>query len=1634
MDTDNITTVNELKFSQSNKIVHQIPITQPTVNNTSKVIYIEDALNNTSKKEYTYVTKILTDTGYNYYGVKRLPFFISDYDEDYRTKEKNNINAQVVVLHPSSKQTQIYSFKNGAQYMELSKYALELANNNDKILPHYIHSYEYIIDGEIPEESNSYNLKFCGGIAHISNASSLSQLCTVEELSKLLSSTMGQDDENMKINLLDELLSYSFSLPYTYSKRETNNSTHTSNLTKVKKSSNISRIDKNIVSASENSNISECVFSQISSDNKDLLKSYTDVFSFFNKQISYVKLDNKLVTLGDISKNLEHSDAYDEYDGQNSFYTFDTISSTYNKITNSSEFKNSKDIYAKCISYVKVASNLEFTTSKLSQSQSTSNTNEFLPSYLQEYKYTAIDKNKPSQKSLYYIKKPISQTLNAYYPIQAGIVSDGSIDYYGMTYVELSNDRLQSCIDSGTGPKIYIKQDYTLKNPNEPLTDYDLDNLYTYEGNSIIYEESVGNTDYIFDLDISGNTIYAKTKDLEQLSRNDESSANLLMSSNANVSTKKNDITPISKTEIESIYFTETNSTENWAAQDRKKENVTNKLYKYSLPANYEIGSKLDYNGKWKKIDINYLKEVLKTEEDINEFLNGFMNSNRLFVKKEGYNEVAITDIVIGYDVKFYTFEIGKVNPFDVTFTNDDKYYMDVTKFVNDDCDTDTPVFSNESIILKEINKYGFINEFEYYTREPVTTISKDMYFFVDKDYYAETYDYDSEDWSDSSSSLSSSFENVHVYDGTTPIIPIALVKFGDYNLINEQSDNISLHRQIRVRNDVASMLIDSNKYNMLAYKDSENSELYAVNLQHEISYSSTYYLSCYLNTNGASISNDLSIYGLYENTECSYNLDWNSIRYFKDSVSHYSLSNEFNDVKNVLDYEKKYLYSKYFYPDFTVNNGIHQAKDGSYYTSISVFDGSRGTISKSLFLQPNVFNITEYTYEYVAHAFIEVDQDANLTDVTENHYGDYYISINDEIQQLTPESESPTYWQNYFANSSGNNKLYTYKDKKITVKYDGQSIGPRDNVQIQYFDNSTYEPKIINKDNILFGIVFNTDLTITDDDEKIVDPITNLFISPISNISQNASYEYTVVNLKEEIIDIGRNRSDTTIEWQQSDTYLKDISIQEPFYLANEKTIEFTGTYHWNLPEHKYVFEQNENNEYVPHSIMAHTGYWERDYAINTIPLAIASYNFYLDPSEISNTTASYNFIPDSKIVTAVINHPDISYKYVVRESKEIERFTYFYDGKEYNYPSTSKIQVNNDGTYTGAVKIDNHSILVQLNRHIVVDTSPVVKTITHQKAHTTYEYSSYKTSIALTNEKKPVLYNTELVPASSHKVLYWNEDAESYAIRTVVDSFAYYAYNYWYETVPFVTDTYINQNKDFKVAYIEDLKNSMNNVAYSIDNAINGASGSLSSALSSIDNVATYLNEIKNTQTNVLPSLGNTIENAVNTLSENLTTFAQNIMNQSTNTSGSEINTYDIESNIAYQTSTIDRHSTYLETNIKELKQSISSSIENSTSNIVDSISQLFTDNNQSITYIINEALNRNSKPSYEEFMLELSRELYSKCDFDEDIIETEQKDENGNIISKTKHKPNPINLAKKSIYRADILWQELKKKNIV
>lgn len=1677
------TTVSEMKFAQSEKIVHQIPITKPQINKDFKMIYVEDALNNKSIEEYTYVTEIDTDLGKNYYGVKRLPFFIYDNNLDnYVAKDKANIDAEVVMLTPESKQRQIYSFTNGAQLAELSKDAIEMIKSNTlgKLIPHYIHSYEYIIAGEIPEDNTTYNLKFYGANAYASGELVQHELLPMQKIVPTIESCETGEE---KAELINMMLSYSFSVPYTYTvhlSAISNNELYV----KVANRPNLARIESNIKYASEyaNENDNSCIyedtFRQLSLKDKKILSSYSDVVEAFIKDVTYIKLDKSQYSANDIASNSNFASSSD-FEGQNMFYMYDSKKSTYYPILGKVPDIRKNDIYAKCISYSKVSSSFEIPKNYIVNSEKTEVETEDvnIPLYIQQYDYQLVDitNEKKSNERLYYVKKDISRNDSIYFPLKSGINGEGYVDYYGYAYVELSQDRLKelkenadyyNSLDPASRPHIFIKQDYTVFDGLATLnlkSEYEFTNLYTYVGDSIIYEKQIGNSDYIFDIDNSGKTIYGKTK---APTRTVQYTDNDIVPEQP-----KKTVNPIPKEHIDMLYYSDKEGlVDDWSSKNVKEETIANRMYKYSLPANYEIGSILDYKGKWENINLRALKDRLGSDELVNEYLNDLKTNNKIYTYKPGYNEIDISEIVIGYDnVKFYSFEIGKIKPTEIQQVDEDSaFFMDVTKFVNgrNDIPEDpiaSPIVpSNPSIILSKIDNNGFAVELKYYNRTPRLRLTRDLYMFIEKVYYTKSSEIALNGIIDNESNVT--------FKGMTKPLPIALANFDGQSLLRYMSNvgeiaNETFH--VRVRDDVAADLIANERsFMFLSYKDTPASEFSQVTSQHKISYSSTYYLDCKMVDRSfrpvpelypIDESNITISYVYNSNEDVTYTFDWNKTKFYVNKLSHYEMSKEFDSALDILGYDKKFLYSKYYYPQFIKNNGLKKSKNGSYYSTVSIYDGSIGVISKTLTLQPNVFNVTEYTYDYVAHAFIEVDADENLSKVNENHYEDYYVYMDGETKRLSAESMSPSYYQSYFLNMSADNKIFTYKDKKMTVKYDGRSTGPRNAMSVQYFDNYTYDPKIIQKDNMLFGIVFHTDLTnLENKDDIIVDPYTNMFVSPMGEVDLLASYEYTVVNLKEKIIDdpTKHNRKDgRALEeiWQPSSVSLKNLSIPDPFYLSNEKTIEFDGTYHWSAPQHSYIFQrENENSSYKAYQITTNSGYWERNYEIKTLPLAVASYNFYSDPSEISSSNISYTFIPDAKILTAIVSHPEISYNFVIEESKEIVRFTYFdKDGFEKNYSTTDPVQENEDGTYTGAIIDENNkSVLVDLYKNIVVDTNSAIKKVVHQNKYTTYEYSTYKNAIALTNEKQPVLYSTQLIPATSHKVLYWNDDAESYAIKNVVDSNAYYSYKYYYDTIPFVTASYIYGKNDINIAYLNEVGTYINSNIKSISDYMSVISEKFSMLYSVNGSVATTVNDLSLNTYSALTKISNKLSDKLGSINESLQTIAYGDIIKTDRYAETGLQTLsELNDNIAeFKNAAIG-----IESKINDLSKSINSNISNAASYIGYMINDSLISNKESLVKILKNSnlsfessgtvssiastrFGSASELKYEDFILELSTMLFSNLDFETDIIETEQRDENGNLVNMTKHKPNPTNLAKKSIYRADILWQELKKKNIV
>ena len=1614
-------------FSQDASIIRSVPINKPLYKSNSKVKYVDNAVNS-SNAEFTSVSDIKIGNSTRHFGIKRNAFFYKDTNSDFAIPEKPNVKGEVVLLRPVTEQKQIYSFKNGEQYLQLTRNAL----SRPRLLPHYIYSYEYIIDGIIPSENSlsTENLKLFGANGKESS-SNIAANISIKEIEDAYSGCFTGNNFD-QIN--DIFYTYSFVASYMYEEQTP--------YTKIIKPKGLEKISTTTF---------ETTYAELT----------TEDYAAYLQNIMYVDIFEQDTTYTIIGNYVSQDEAIAastsaQVDEQK-YWIFDSKSSTYIEAnaTTIGMYENMPDIYAKHTAYVKVSSDL-LNPNDMGSSKK----------YVQKYEFTEYaNKNEECHEDFLYIKNGILD--NIYMPIKTGIVGDGSLEYYSNTYVsttELTEEELHSFAalqepidpDSGDeeqsisgGVRVFIKQHYRQIGMLEFETT-DISKLYTAIGNEPIYFELTRSDEYIFDLDINGTTVYADR-----------------------------DRNVISLDRLRKIYFdNDADGLREWYTKNTDEELIKGRLQEMSLPA-FGIYYRIDYKGRWGKITIT----------DPNGSYGTFLaaNPSGLFVKENAYVEIDFRKADFLSNNEFFIMKLAKTRLEDINFN--DKVYVDVSKYsIYEYSDVDgEEIILHDGKTLARVNQYGFItnDSIKYFTRTPIYAETNDLYMFLDKDYYA------------GPTTVQKLVK--------TEVLPMSFLEMTYDGNASQPRNNFNDEKYKEVSGALAKFLIANGNTSYLYKYDNNN----FINVSDGYDEHENYYIMCASYACIDKTKTTIARIGIKPYSNATIDISY--VKFFANEITHYILSYETSN-ELLRSYDLQFVKTRYFYPDMVINNGLHYAKDGSYYTNVVIYDGTRGSISKALTLQPNVFNVTNYMYDYEASTYVDVYKD-DVANVNENHYKDFYLSYNDEsgvyhLDPLSLESQSPTYWLSYI-NYLGES-TYSLKTKvtaKKTDLFNGKTTNNEGYDEVQYFNNTTYEPVIIRKNDLMFGIIFHEKMSsgiteIEEIDDRITWSSYRLMTSPIiakgHQTDMRYAYEYDVVELKEVVYD-GYEDDDNVKIYQKQQTIYNDLKKTTPFFISNEKELNFTGTYTWNNPKHSYIFVDNGDNTYKAIDIMLSNGYWNKDTIENQIPLKVSSYNFYVNKDEVSSTTATYMYLPMSYVVSAEIYHPAISYDYIVNEKKEVARYTYIYDGKEYNYPSTDIVQENEDGTYTGKITIevhhkneDNEDVvehvdqLVQLVKYIDIDDTSSVKTITHQDEHISYELFTYKNSIALVNERVPLLYNTEFVPAGTHKVQIWNEDADTYTIKTVVDSYAHYVYNYKYETIPLVVSSYLVAGDNFNISNIPVISYSIDAMSYEfgksmqmVDASLNTMSGTMlstsnslvSSLVSSIGKVDTYIASsseslsksiidaayiIEEKPTVVIsyihesPEYSYIVSYAIDDLTSRVgietrdlkVSIAEKLdnLNDSMAYQSSLVHTYWMNITYSYAGNVI-----YAEKRDRQLKKkSVVETLDDAlnyhdisvktTYNPDGTYDRTLESKIKSIAEILDNLVVSKKIPTYDEFMVDLVPKLYANCDFEREIVDTQHIDENGNVLSSGKHKPNPIDLAKKAIYRADILWKEMQNKGII
>ena len=217
-----------------------------------------------------------------------------------------------------------------------------------------------------------------------------------------------------------------------------------------------------------------------------------------------------------------------------------------------------------------------------------------------------------------------------------------------------------------------------------------------------------------------------------------------------------------------------------------------------------------------------------------------------------------------------------------------------------------------------------------------------------------------------------------------------------------------------------------------------------------------------------------------------------------------------------------------------------------------------------------------------------------------------------------------------------------------------------------------------------------------------------------------------------------------------------------------------------------------------------------------------------------------------------------------------------------------------------------------VDLYKKNDIVTTTSIKQVEHQKPYVSYEYFSYSESTPLTNEKIPVLYATELMPAKSHQVQFWDINKNSYSIKNVIDSYAYFSYKYKYETVPLQVASYIYTD-DLRISNFNDLGSYISLIGDYIGEKV-GVQAYAVNGLT--DNLSEIFNKQISQEKQIAEASDKVFSSYMNTISENI-----NLLNDKSYISLSNLS-QDLKDKFDTLTSTS-------ETNIKDLSKNLSSNI---------------------------------------------------------------------------------------------------------
>lgn len=646
------------------------------------------------------------------------------------------------------------------------------------------------------------------------------------------------------------------------------------------------------------------------------------------------------------------------------------------------------------------------------------------------------------------------------------------------------------------------------------------------------------------------------------------------------------------------------------------------------------------------------------------------------------------------------------------------------------------------------------------------------------------------------------------------------------------------------------------------------------------------------------------------------------------------------NDKSNKSSYLSKS--SKQFYNTYVIDTSYEQSSITFDYDTLKV-ESSFGeyqfpvlsTYSKTV----TEFNNGVPSYEYIVQELIE-NQEMLSTYWIYNSILDEYILFEKE------NNKSIIYYEGDYYGIVSNELCYTYTVQSSETSYYTYSF------VLDNYANLSIE-------SVVKRSKFNTE----------VNPGT--FIpSASNNITVDNHIPFYLSNLVEKI-----PLNDYELHSHKYSYVIKQLRIVDPNTEGEEKTY-LADTYNYKIEP---IIIQDE--------------YWTQKYEEIEKPLLVESSTTLTHPLTIGEA----NILSGVKNnILGYVIHPLLTYKdYVITYNKTINygyydtynlfhQFTdttYDVNGITYGILSIPETKDENGKT------VPEHQKLITLSKYTTVKREQVLEDLIYQFEYIEPIVSPHESSWGMINGEKLVIDEEIYMPPTYVDIKTVNPITGEYEVHHEIATSAYTAYRYHYESIPFITSSYVYQQGAITVNNMVDLISSINNSQTIISSGANSIS-------SNIANVNSIIAEAANSISSSISGnyVGNIISNELNQ-ARSLTSSLFNNLLSNLNNNSSQV-TQIIEEALSNLSNGINKSIKTIVNSNEDLQDNLLSKNEKNISNLIDSLKKQLGNINSSITTL------SSAMTSSQSSLNNVLSELASKPDTPSTTYINIEADENGYV----------------------------------